>query len=71
MSIEKIYNVETGETIEVPLTNEAIAELNKQQAKIEAQEIAANEKLQARIEVLNKLGLTAQDLKALGLQAQS
>jgi hypothetical protein len=67
MSIEKIYNVETGETIEVPLTNEAIAELNKQQAKIEAQEIAANEKLQARIEVLNKLGLTAQDLKALGL----
>jgi hypothetical protein len=61
-----MHNVETGEIAEIELTEQEIAELNddggiaaKKQAEALAKE-AAEAKLAA-------LGLTADDLKALGL----
>jgi hypothetical protein len=65
MLIEKTYNVETGETTELPLSAEAISQLVTVQAKIEAEQIAADAKMQAREAVLNKLGLTEDEAKLL------
>jgi len=65
-----VHNVETGEVIEVDLSSEELAQLaidqanaeEEQQAKAEAEgkKAAAKAKLAA-------LGLTSDDLKALGL----
>jgi len=67
---EVIHNIETGEITERPYTDEEIVEVEAQQAervkrveainKAEADKAAAQLKLQA-------LGLTANDLKALGI----
>lgn len=65
MLIEKIYNVETEETIERALSDEAVAQLQAAQEKIDAQEIALNGKLQARQIVLDKLGLTSDEAALL------
>ena len=65
MSIEKIYNIETKETIEIPLSNEAIAYLEGVQAKIDAEQTLFNEKEAARQAVLTKLGLSADEAKLL------
>lgn len=65
MSIEKIYNIETKETIEIPLSDEAIAHLEGVQAKIDAEQTLSNEKEAARQAVLTKLGLTAEEAKLL------
>lgn len=70
MSIIKIANVETGEEIERQMTDEELAQrandeaiyqqLMELQAQAAAKKAAAEAKLAA-------LGLTADDLKALGL----
>ena len=65
MSIEKIYNIETKETIEIPLSDEAIAHLEGVQAKIDAEQTFFNEKEAARQAVLTKLGLSAAEAKLL------
>jgi uncharacterized protein YhbP (UPF0306 family) len=65
MSIEKIYNIETKETIEIPLSDEAIAYLEGVQAKIDAEQTLSNEKEAARQAVLTKLGLSAAEAKLL------
>jgi hypothetical protein len=65
-----VHNVETGEVAEVELTVEEIAqvELDRQTAKQEAEELAIKESSKAAAEAkLAALGLTADDLKALGL----
>lgn len=61
-----VHNVETGETNEIELTADEIADLNDDGgiATKKAQEIAAKEAAQAK---LAALGLTTDDLKALGL----
>lgn len=68
------HNVETGEIKEIPLTEEEIADvLARQEAakpKLEAikeAEAQAQVKREAALEKLSALGLTADDLKALGL----
>ena len=61
-----VHNVETGEIAEIELTTEEIAELNDDggiAAKKQAEAIA-KEAAQAK---LAALGLTTDDLKALGL----
>ena len=65
-----VTNCETGETIEREMTTDELAQFNaikteqaqqaKAQAQIEADKASATAKLEA-------LGLTADDLKALGL----
>ena len=70
MLTKKIYNVETNETQELPLSESEIKELAAEDkllkikldafTKSEAEKQAAQAKLTA-------LGLTAEDLKALGL----
>ncbi len=64
-----IHNVETGEVIEREMTLDEIAEDNDKQAKAEAERVAqeAGEatKAAARQAVLDKLGLTADDVTAL------
>lgn len=65
MAIEKIYNIETDETVEVELSADRIAELSTIQAKIDAEQNAAAAKLQARKAVFDKLGLTDEEAEAL------
>lgn len=65
MATEKIYNVETGETIEVPLSAERVAALAEYQSKVDAEQAEAVTKLQARQAVLDKLGLTADEAALL------
>jgi Tfp pilus assembly protein PilN len=72
--VNKEHDIETGQIVEIPLTDQEIAEVQKMQEaqnKINAEQkaIAAKEQLsknaaQAKLEAL---GLTADDLKALGL----
>ncbi len=66
----KIHNVETGEIIERDMTAEEILEVEAK-AKIDAQfKSEAEAKFEAKLQAeakLAKLGLTAQDLRALGL----
>lgn len=65
MSIEKIYNIETGETTEVELSQERLAGIAAYQAKIDAEQSEATIKLEARQAVLEKLGLTADEAALL------
>jgi hypothetical protein len=61
-----VHNVESGETTKIELTEEEIADLNDDGgiAAKKAQQSAAKEAAQAK---LAALGLTTDDLKALGL----
>jgi hypothetical protein len=68
------HNVETGEIVEIPLTNQEIAELEKMreaQEKFNAEQNITLQKEQeakaAATAKLAALGLTTDDLKALGL----
>ena len=67
---EKIFNAATGETTFVPLSEELQKE-KEQNALVIAKrlaEIEANDaKRQIAVDKLTALGLTADDLKALGL----
>jgi hypothetical protein len=67
--IEKEYNVQTGEeTItERDATAKEIAEAEAAQAAAEAEAAQAAVKEAARQTVLDKLGLTADEVAALGL----
>jgi hypothetical protein len=70
MITKRIHNIETNEIEDTPLTEAELAEFEKQKktgevkaaeyAELEAKKKSAEEKLAA-------LGLTADDLKALGL----
>ena len=63
--IKKIYNCETGETSEVKMTAAEIAEFKKD-AELALEQKAAKEALEAKKqEVLEKLGLTAEEVAAL------
>jgi hypothetical protein len=71
-TIERIFDVVTGETtdIERDMTSQEIADYqaNKLQAEQKAQQFAEAETKRAAAEAkLAALGLTADDLKALGL----
>jgi len=66
---EKIFNAITGETTWRDYTPEEIAEVEKNQAIAEAEELAfqeAQSKREAALAKLVVLGLDTDDLKALG-----
>jgi hypothetical protein len=72
--VNKEHDIETGQIVEIPLTDQEIAEVQKMQEaqnKINAEQKAIAEKEQllknAAQAKLEALGLTADDLKALGL----
>ena len=67
MSIEKIYDIETGQTTEVPLSEEKLESLANFTKKIEQELKAEKAKELAKSEVLAKLGLTMEEISALGL----
>lgn len=64
MAIEKIYNIETDETIEVPLTKEKATQIAAYQAKVEAESSAEESKKAAREAIYAKLGLTEEEAAA-------
>ena len=64
---EKIVDIETGEETWRDYTAEEIAAVEAAQAEGLAKVEAAAEKEAAREAVLTKLGLTAEDISALGL----
>lgn len=70
MSIIVEHNVETGEVVERKMTDDELAQLEadklEAKAKLEAEELAAEKKAAAEAK-LAQLGLTAEDLKVLGL----
>ena len=65
MSMEKIYNVETGETTEVPLSAERLKKLAEVSEHFEAEFQKEEQKRFTRNAVLEKLGLTAEEATAL------
>jgi hypothetical protein len=64
-----IINCETKEQIEVELTDEEIAQLEADQAKAEAEKAAKEAedaaKAEAKAELLDRLGITAEEAKLL------
>ena len=66
----RIHNIETNEIIDREMTDDEFAaytaqqKLDAEQAALESEAMAAKESAQAKLEAL---GLTADDLKALGL----
>ena len=65
MSMEKIYNVETGETTEVPLNADRLKKLAEINSHFEAELQKEEQKRLTRNSVLEKLGLTAEEATAL------
>lgn len=65
--IERIVDAETGEVTERLYTAEEVAAVEAAQVDATAEAAALAEKAAARQAVLDKLGLTADDLAALGL----
>jgi hypothetical protein len=65
MSLKLVHNVETGEVSEVELTKDELAqrELDIKASKVAA--IEADAKAQAKQAVLDKLGLTQDEISAL------
>jgi hypothetical protein len=66
----KIHNVETGEVIERDMTKDEIAHLKFVREQGDADELAKEQLLIAKASAqakLEALGLTTDDLKALGL----
>ena len=65
--INKIHNAETGEVIEIEMTDEEYAIYLENKAKEQQRDLElANAKAAAEAKLAD-LGLTADDLKALGL----
>ena len=63
----RIHDLATNEVIDREMTDAEFAELKKQQAEVAASELAVeNAKASAQAK-LEALGLTAEDLKVLGL----
>lgn len=70
MATKLVHNVETGEVNEIELTSAELAKLkaDSKQAELEAAETKAKaEAKQAAQSKLSALGLTVEDLIALGL----
>ena len=65
MAIEKIYDIETGETTEVPLSKEKLASLADFTKKLEIELQEEEQKRLAKAAVLEKLGLTEEEAAAL------
>jgi Pyruvate/2-oxoacid:ferredoxin oxidoreductase gamma subunit len=65
MSTEKIYNLETEETLETSLTEERLKKFAEINARFEAELQKEEQKRLARNAVLEKLGLTADEAAAL------
>lgn len=66
-TIEKIYDINSGETtiVERDMTSKEIAEIEKAQAEAAKVQAEAQAKEAARQAVLAKLGLTAEEAQAL------
>jgi hypothetical protein len=64
-----IHNAATGETLELPLTNEDLLELEEKKAREEAAELALQQALAEaavkRQALLDKLGITEEEAKLL------
>lgn len=70
MTQEKIYNVQTGETVFIDETPERLAELEAGAIRVKkelAEQEIIDKKREAAEAKLAALGLDADDLKALGL----
>jgi hypothetical protein len=66
----RIHNAETNEVIDREMTNAEFAQYEIDKAKYEAQQAEAESKAQAKVAAEGKLaalGLTTDDLRALGL----
>ena len=63
--IIKEYNCETGETIEREMTVDEIERNDKVQEAEEQRRLAENEKKAAKADVLQRLGITADEAKLL------
>lgn len=63
--IERIVNIETGETTERALTNEEIKEMLAAQAKAEAATQKLAEAAAAKAALLEKMGITEEEAKLL------
>lgn len=64
---EKIVNVLTGEEVIRPYTEDEIKEIEAERVKFAAKQKETEDKAIAKTLILEKLGLTSDDLKALGL----
>lgn len=60
-----VFDAETGDTSEIPYTDEQIAEQQAARSAFESEQIALAAAKSAAEAKLAKLGLTAEDLKAL------
>jgi hypothetical protein len=65
--MKRIHNSETNEIIDIESDENDLAEINALQAAKEQREAEIKIKNAARAAVYEKLGLTTDDLKALGL----
>jgi hypothetical protein len=65
--IKSIFDVETGEYLEVELTAEEIAAREAKQERINAAKAAILAKRESALAKLAALGLEEDDLKALGI----
>jgi hypothetical protein len=65
MTTKIIHNVETGEIIEVELTKAELTELAKLEAEDAAKMEARRAEIAAKEAVIEKLGLTAEEVTAL------
>lgn len=63
--IERIVNIETGETTERALTNEEIKEMLAAQAKAEAATQKLAEAAAAKAALLEKMGITEEEARLL------
>lgn len=62
---EGIYDITTGETVERQYTKAEIAEVQAKQAEMDAQETAYAAQQAAKQAVLDKLGLSSEEVAAL------
>jgi hypothetical protein len=64
-----IHNVQTGEIVEVELSKAEIKQLEKEQTEIEqkqfARQVEADAKKTAKAAILDRIGLTADELKTI------
>jgi hypothetical protein len=63
--MKRIINVETGEVIDRPLNDEEIAQQEIDEANIAAADAIREAKAEARQEILDRLGLSAEEAALL------
>jgi hypothetical protein len=63
--IKRIYDCETGETIDREMTDAEFADFQIGEAKFEAQQAEAEAKAQAKAVLLERLGLTQEEFNTL------